>query len=169
MLRLPVRLSLLSLLHDGKEVWSLNCSAPISCGTPLKHRYRLLRRSSVLLPAHLPPWFRFFMQVSLSLFLFLFPSLCLSMSGLFFCCSSGQYLGYCPLNPFLCCSSISFCLRAGFLPALWLSRLVHGLCACIEHGYNADIICQHQCAILNTLKLLLLLPSPDTPTMNKVL
>lgn len=33
----------------------------------------------------LPPWCRFFMQVSLSLFLFLFPSLCLFMSGLFFC------------------------------------------------------------------------------------
>lgn len=48
------------------------------------------------------------------------------------------YLGYCPLNLFFCCSSISFCLRAGFLPALWVSRSVHGLCACIEHVYNAD-------------------------------
>lgn len=56
-LRLPVCLSLLSLLHDGKEVWSLNSSVPISCRTQhaLKHSHRLLRRSSVLLPARLPP------------------------------------------------------------------------------------------------------------------
>jgi len=83
----------------------------------------------------LSPQLGFFMQVSLSLFWFLFPSLSVSLWPFLLI-----YLGYFLLNPSYCCSSISFCLRAGFLPALWGSRSVLGLCGHTEHGYKADTI-----------------------------
>lgn len=124
---------------------------------------RQLRRSSVLLPV----------PVSHPDLGFSCKSHCLSSCFCFFLCVVSLwpfllfYLGYCPLNPSFFCSSISFCLRAGFLPALWVSRSVHGLCAHVEHGCNADIFCQHQHAILNAQKLLLLL-SHDIPAVNKV-
>jgi len=85
-LRLPMCLSWLSLLHDGKEALSSNCSAPMSCRTQhaLKHNHMLLKRSSVLLPVpvfHLNLGFSCKSHCLSSGFCFL---LCLSLCGLFF-------------------------------------------------------------------------------------
>lgn len=114
-LRLPMCLSWLSLLHDGKEVLSSNCSAPMSCRTQhaLKHNHMLLKKSSVLLPIpvfHLNLGFSCKSHCLSSCFCFL---LCLSLCGLFFCfiwdIFSSTPLTAAPVSPFV--SELDFCLH----------------------------------------------------------
>lgn len=163
MLRLPVVLSWLLLLHDGKEVWSFNCWAPISCRTQHALKHRDSWEGAVCFYQFLSLTLIWVFHASLIVSLLVFVSFSvLSLCGLFFCfiwdIVPSTPLSSAPVSPFV--SELDFCLPCE-------SQGQSMDCAHVEHGCNADIFCQHQHAILNAQKLLLLL-SHDIPAVNKV-